>query len=604
MAGPNSATFAYDPFGRRDQKTINGASTQFLYDGLNPVQEIQNGAPSANLITGLGIDEYLQRTDSAGARDYLTDILGATETYTYDGNSNLTRDTDRRGKVTVYQYDGLNRRTFAGFGQNGGSYESTIGYTFDLGDRITQIVDSIAGTTMRQYDGLDDLTEEQTAQGEVGYVYDNARRRQSMTVVGQPTVSYGWDNANRLIGITQGTTTSIPFGYDNADRRTTLTLPNGILLTYTYDNDSRVTAMTWTLAGNAVGDLEYAYDADGRVTQKTGCFAQTKLPVTVTGNTFNAANEMTAFNGTPMTYDANGNLTNDGTNIYSWDARNHLASLSGANAASFTYDAAGRRAQKTINGVSTQFLYDGSNPVQEIQNGTPSANLLTGLGIDEYFQRTDSAGARDYLTDILGSTLSLTDSSGTNQTSYTYDPFGNSAATGQASSNSLQFTGRENDGTGLYLDRARYYGPTFQRFVSQDPSDFADADPFEFLNNDVSEGPTGFDSSYTNLYAYVGDDPADWFDPDGMARKGGGQGKGERGRQGKNPNPRKHVRGKPGCYETQNPDTGKWTKKPKAWVPPDPNSQFQLPPPPPWLRAILPILPFLPWPGNPIWLGG
>ena len=57
----------YDADGRRAQKTINGTSTQLLYDGLNPVQELQNGAPSANLITGLGIDEYLQRTDSAGA---------------------------------------------------------------------------------------------------------------------------------------------------------------------------------------------------------------------------------------------------------------------------------------------------------------------------------------------------------------------------------------------------------------------------------------------------------------------------------------------------------------------------------------------------------
>ena len=33
----------------------------------------------------------------------------------------------------------------------------------------------------------------------------------------------------------------------------------------------------------------------------------------MTGNTFNAANEMTAFNGTPQTYDPNGNLANDGT---------------------------------------------------------------------------------------------------------------------------------------------------------------------------------------------------------------------------------------------------------------------------------------------------
>lgn len=199
-----------------------------------------------------------------------------------------------------------------------------------------------------------------------------------MTVVGQQTVSYWWDNANRLTGITQGA--AIPFGYDNANRKTSLTLPNGIVLTYTYDNDSLVTAMTWTLGSAAVGDLEYQYDADSRVIQKTGSFAQTNLPQAVTGNTFNAANEMTSFNGTPQTYDADGNLVNDGTNTYSWDARNHLTAIVGPNTASFAYDADGRRAQKTIGNTSTQFLYDGLNPVQELQNGAPSANLLTGLG--------------------------------------------------------------------------------------------------------------------------------------------------------------------------------------------------------------------------------
>ena len=181
-----------------------------------------------------------------------------------------------------------------------------------------------------------------------------------------------------------------------------------------------------------LGDLEYGYDADGRVTQKTDTFAQSELPSAVAGNTFNAANEMTLFNGTSQTYDANGNLANDGTNTYNWDARNHLVGITGSNTSSFVYDALGRRALKTINGVSTQFLYDGSNPVQDIQNGSPSANLITGLGIDEYFQRTDSAGARDYLSDILGSSLALTDSTGTIQTQYWYDPFGDTGTSGQA----------------------------------------------------------------------------------------------------------------------------------------------------------------------------
>jgi hypothetical protein len=53
-----------------------------------------------------------------------------------------------------------------------------------------------------------------------------------------------------------------------------------------------------------------------RPTFQTGTFAQSNLPSAVSNNQFNAANEMTSFNGTALTYDGNDNLTNDGTNTY------------------------------------------------------------------------------------------------------------------------------------------------------------------------------------------------------------------------------------------------------------------------------------------------
>jgi hypothetical protein len=55
-------SFVYDAFGRRMNRTISGTTTQFLYDGLNPVQEL-NGSNGvvANLLTGLRIDEYFAR---------------------------------------------------------------------------------------------------------------------------------------------------------------------------------------------------------------------------------------------------------------------------------------------------------------------------------------------------------------------------------------------------------------------------------------------------------------------------------------------------------------------------------------------------------------
>jgi YD repeat-containing protein len=135
-----------------------------------------------------------------------------------------------------------------------------------------------------------------------------------------------------------------------------------------------------------------AYDAAGNRTSVGGSWARTGLPPALTSATYDAANRITAWGGTSFSYDLNGNLTGDGTNTYTWNARDQLASLSGGTSASFVYDGLGRRRGKTISGATTNFLYDGLNFVQEQSSGgTPTANLLTGLGIDETFTRTDGA---------------------------------------------------------------------------------------------------------------------------------------------------------------------------------------------------------------------
>jgi RHS repeat-associated protein len=188
---------------------------------------------------------------------------------------------------------------------------------------------------------------------------------------------------------------------------------------------------------------------------------------------YNANNQRTTWGTASLFYGLNGNMTGSGTDGYTWDARNRLVStLSGA---SFQYDSFGRRTSKTIGGTTTTFLYDGANAVQEVIGGTNIANSLSG-GVDEVFQRTDSAGARSFLTDALGSTLALTDSTGTAQTSYTFEPFGNTSASGSATMNSFAYTGRELDASNLYYYRARYYNPQLQRFISEDPLGFSGGD--------------------------------------------------------------------------------------------------------------------------------
>jgi RHS repeat-associated protein len=145
-----------------------------------------------------------------------------------------------------------------------------------------------------------------------------------------------------------------------------------------------------------------------------------------------------------------------------------LAAVAGPVSASFVYDALGRRSRKTINGVQTDFLYDALNPVQE-QSGSVITNMLTGLGIDEYFSRGDAASTSFFLADALGSTIALADSSGGLPTAYTYEPFGLTSTSGATTSTSYDFTARESDLTGLKYYRARYYHPRLQRFMTEDP---------------------------------------------------------------------------------------------------------------------------------------
>ncbi len=505
----NRTTRVYDAASRLTQQTDpGGRATGLAYDVLNQLGAI--GAPGG-VTTRFSYDpngNLLSVTDARGnstsyvynSMDRLTtrtDPLTRSETYAYDNNGNATSFTDRKNQAASTTYDGLNRPTLVTYQDN-----STTSYTWDAGNRVTQIVDSLGATITRTYDGLDRVMSETTPEGSISYTYDGAGRRTSMTVAGHPAVTYAYDNADRLTSITQGTAV-VTFGYDNADRRTSLTLPNGVTTSYAYDTASRLTGLTYAVGTTTLGTLLYGYDANGNRTGVEGTWARTGLPQPLASATYNAANHQLTFGSQTLTYDLNGNLTSDGTSTYTWDARNRLAAINGPAPASFVYDATGRRRAKTISGSTTSFLYDGFNPVQE-QAGASIRNLLTGLGVDEVLTRDDGAGARGLLGDALGSTLALVDGTGTIQATYTYDPFGATTVTGPPGANTLSYTGREDDGTGLKYYRARYYHPGLQRFISEDPIGFLGGD--------------------SNLYAYTANRPVSDRDPTGLCADPGGVG--------------------------------------------------------------------------------
>jgi RHS repeat-associated protein len=498
----NTSQRAYDAVSRVTSLTDpKGLQTQFRYDGLNRVTEIADARqgitrftydPNGNLLTVADAKNQMT-TYTYDVMDRLKtrkDALNRQETYNYDLAGNLATFLDRKNQQTTFEYDVLNRRTTATY------QDSTTSYTFDTVGRLTRTSDTApgAGTIDFAYDSLDRLIQETTGQGTVVYQYDVLGRRSSMVSNGQQPITYLYDQASRLMQVAQGTIV-VGFGYDNANRRTTLTYPNGTSTSYSYDFASRLTGITHSGQSGIIEALTYQYDAAGnRTSLLRSNGTATMLPVAVAGATYDAANEQTAFAGGTLEYDSNGNLITDGVNTYQWDARNRLVSISGAAMANFNYDALGRRTSKTVSSVNSKFVYDGNDITAEVGGGAIGANYLRSLNIDEPLIRRSAAGDEYYHSDALGSSLSLTDAQGVAVAGYSYEPFGTTSITG-ASSNLLQYTGRENDGTGLYYYRFRYYSSKLQRFVSEDPLR-AGAD--------------------RNFYNYVSNTPLNMIDPFGL----------------------------------------------------------------------------------------
>ena len=182
-----------------------------------------------------------------------------------------------------------------------------------------------------------------------------------------------------------------------------------------------------------------------------GARARSLLPDSVPSATYDAANRQLSFGGKTMGFDANGNLATlqdgPGLQAFTWDARDRLRGLTGpTTSATFAYDTLGRRAQRTVNSLLTQYHYDGLDIVRET-GGAGDASYLRSLAIDETL-----AGNQDtfFLAEALGSTAALTDPAGAPVTEYAYSPFGATSVSGAPSANPFQYTGRENDGTGLY----------------------------------------------------------------------------------------------------------------------------------------------------------
>ncbi len=177
----------------------------------------------------------------------------------------------------------------------------------------------------------------------------------------------------------------------------------------------------------------------------------------------------------PYAYDANGNMTNDGTNTLAYDAASQLiTSTNGGNAAAYVYDGHGIRIRKCAPNCgspasSTIYIFSGSKVIAEYDNGAAVASpsreyIYSGA---QLLAKSESGALTYYHSDHL-SNRATTDSSGNVLAQRAHYPFGETwYESGTASK--LKFTTYERDSeTGDDFAMARYAVSGLGRFSSPD----------------------------------------------------------------------------------------------------------------------------------------
>ena len=218
-------------------------------------------------------------------------------------------------------------------------------------------------------------------------------------------------------------------------------------------------------------------------------------------------------------YDADGNLLNDGVHSYTYDAESRIVAVDGGGTATYVYDAEGRRVQKTTAGGTVSYIYDiageqvaevnasgGANREEVYAGGRHVATYTNGT---TYFDHADWLGTERMRTTATGAScetiVSLAFGDGT-------------ATTGSCSDASpMHFTGKQHDDESNLDDfDARYYSSQWGRFISADWSAVPAPVPYANLANPQT----------LNLYVIVADNPDTFADLDGHEPGGGSCGGG------------------------------------------------------------------------------
>ncbi len=289
---------------------------------------------------------------------------------------------------------------------------------------------------------------------------------------------------------------------------------------FTYDELNRL-ARAETTNTNLWGNT-YSYDIWGNLHAKNQIAG--KQQGEYFQQTMNAQNQFAGWS-----YDAAGNLLNDGAHNYQFDAEGRIKCMdAGANcaspAASYVYSVEGRRVKRTV-GATTWYAHDGGSTLSEFSN--PSQTVGTWqkdyIYLNGALLATESAtdGTRFHFSDHLGTPRVITDATGAVLSRHDYYPYG-MELTPWSDGESHKFTGKERDSeSGLDFFGARYFSSQFGRFNSIDPfNPILELRPESEDEEDIEEARNDFNEYIENpqnwnRYTYALNGPLKYVDVDG-----------------------------------------------------------------------------------------
>ena len=519
---------------------------------------------------------------------------GSRISYDYTDNGQRTRTTWARGAWKQHAY---NDRNLVSGTTYSGTARPSVAYSYDDSDKVASVTLSDGTSYAYAYDDSLLCTNEAVTIAEDNFTvmrtYDSFQRNEETAVVitniRHATKRRLYDSENRVCGYaltnSLGRGVNVTIAYDGSYLTNMVyVLPNGsqFVVSFTRNASRRELVMRrdYSLGTQSVYWYSTDYDLIGRPTNATDSVSLMRewlynnrselASATIGTNHYGysydtignrlwsaddvitneyAANSLNQYTlvgraapsapQTSLLHDADGNMTRDGANTYSYDAENRLRTVTsrsltnGALRVLNTYDHRNRRIRKTVQRLHSTsapppappsgtdewltlethtFVWDGNNIILEnveFADGTTST-FEYFWGMDKSGTEQGAGGVEGLLAvsmngvfyipcyDHNGNIVLYVSETGATAAQYTYDPYGNiiESSGSLADVFSFGFSTKYHDRViGMICYQERVYSPVLGRWLNRDPIE--------------EEGGE-------NLYCFVMNVPSWYFDFGGM----------------------------------------------------------------------------------------